>query len=409
MEPNPMTVHTTKWLGPGFTDNAAASFSFKKGLSRGNTSLSATYYQEPVATPTVFREWIPSGEVPLSPPTDFVTLAEDRVISLFGVTAAEVGAWQTTINGTNVCSIQQSTAYPYLFKVNNCRLTPFTPNPLASFWATTFTSKVNLLKSTIPFTYGTGGYRGVITRVANNGELSNGGLDIVFSQELAYVFDYDTGIFTLYQDDTRVTVTTPITILTPPAITCYIYKGTYGQFVGKPDLAWVNGTANNTVYMRNPGATVLIGTSVETDPSLALDVSGAAFIRDVVTQSLSTSSDRRLKENIRPFVMPRGILNLAPRLYNYIAKPGQTELGLIAQEVEELVPELVRESGGLKSLQYDRLGVLLLPLVKDQEERIETLETEMGELKELLTALLARQGTTTTPAPRRGSTLRHVA
>lgn len=399
MEPNPMTVNTMKWLGPGFTDNAAAAFSFKKGLSRGNTSLSATYYQEPIATPTVFREWIPSGEVPAAPPTDLVTLTDAQVMSTFGVTEAEVAAWQTTVNGRNVYCIQQSVAYPYLFKVNNCRLTPFTPNPLASFWSTTMQTKVNLLKSTIPFTYGTGGYRGVITRVANNGELSNGGLDIVFSQELAYVFDCDTGIFTLYQDDTRATVATPITILTPPAITCYIYKGSYGQFVGIPDLAWVQGQSN-VVYMQNPTDQVLIGTTTVTDPSLAMDVSGVAFIRDVITQSMSTSSDRRLKENIRPFVMPRGILSLAPRLYNYIARPGSTELGLIAQEVEELVPELVKESGGMKSLQYDRLGVLLLPIVKEQEERIKGMEEEMLEMRELMAAMLAKQGVSTI---RRGS------
>ena len=314
-----MTVNTMKWLGPGFTENAAAAFSFKKGLSRGNTSLSATYYQEPVATPTVFREWIPSGEVPAAPPTDLVTLTDAQVMSTFGVTEAEVAAWQTTVNGRNVYCIQQSVAYPYLFKVNNCRLTPFTPNPLASFWSTTMKTKVNLLKSTIPFTYGTG-----------------------------------------------------------------------------------------AVSLLNPSLQVLIGTSVETDPTLSLDVSGSAFITDITTQSLSTQSDRRLKENIRSYIAPKELLGLAPRLYNYISKPGQTELGLIAQEVEELVPELVRESGGLKSLQYDRLGVLLLPLVKEQEERIDTLETEVGELKELVTMLLVKQGTQGAPVPRRGSTLRHA-
>ena len=393
-----MTADTKNWLGPGFTTNNAAAFAFKKGMARGNTSLTATYYQEPIATPTIFRDWIPSGTVPLTPPTDFVTLTEEQVLAAFGVTTEEVAAWQTTVNGDNVCSIQQSTAYPYLYKVNNCRLTPFTSNPLASFSAITQTTKVNLLKSTIPFTYGGGGYRGVITRTVRSGELSNGGMDVVFAQDLAYVFDYDTGIFTLYAEDDSLAVISPITILTPPAITCYIYKGTYGDFIANSDLAWVNDTEHNTVYLQNPAAQVLIGTTTVSDPSLALDVSGSAFIRDVVTQSLSTSSDRRLKENIRPFTLPKGILGLAPRLYNYIARPGATELGLIAQEVEELVPELVKESGGMKSLQYDRLGVLLLPIVKEQEERIKEMETEMADLKELVAAMLLKQG-----VPRRRS------
>lgn len=397
-----MTTDSRKWLGPGFTANAVASFAFKKGMSRGNTSLSATYYQEPVATPTLFREWIPSGEVPLTPPTDFVTLTDAQVLSTFGVTETEVAAWKSTVNGTNVYSIQQSVAYPYLYKVNNCRLAPYTSNPIGAFWSMTLTSHVNLLKSTIPFTYGGGGYRGTITRTTNAGELSRGGLDLVLTQELAYVFDYDTGIFTVYHDDDYPTVLTPITILTPPAVTCYVYKGGYGQFLSGNDLAWVNSVDRNVVQMTNPGAQVLIGTTTVTDSSLSLDVSGSAFIRDVVTQSLSTSSDRRLKENIRPFVMPRGILSLAPRLYNYIAKPGATELGLIAQEVEELVPELVKETGGMKSLQYDRLGVLLLPIVKEQEERIKEMEKEMLEMRELMAAILLNQG-----FPRRRSMTRN--
>ena len=388
---NPMTTGSTQWLGPGFTPNNAAAFAFKKGLSRGNTSLSATYYQEPVATPTVFREWIPSGAVPANPPTDFVTLTEEQVIAEFGVTSTEIAAWQTTVNGENVCSIQQSTTCPHLYKINNCRLAPYVPNPLASFWATTFTTKVNLLKSTIPFTYGAGGYRGVVTRTGLSGELSKGGLDVVFSQDLAFVFDYDTGIFTMYQEDNSEAVASPITIMTPPAISCYIYKGGYGEFVGKHDLAWINGT--NVVYTQNPGAQVLIGTSIPADPSLVMDVSGTAFVRDVLSMSISTQSDRRLKENIRPFVLPKGILNLAPRLYNYIAKPGSTELGLIAQEVEEYVPELVKETGGMKSLQYDRLGVLLLPIVKEQEERLHAMETELTELRELMAAMLLKGGT----------------
>ena len=389
--PNPMTSDSTQWLGPGFTPNNAAAFAFKRGLSRGNTSLEANYYQEPVAKPTLFQEWIPSSPVPAAVPTDFTALTDGQISSLFGVTTAEIDAWRTTLDGSPAFSIERSASHPYLFKVNNCCLTPYTSNPQASYWANTATTNVNLLQSAIPFTYGTGAYRGVVTRTTPSGgtgpfPLSADGADVVLSQQLAYVFDCDTGIFTAYQDDTSPTALSPITRLTPPAITCYLYKGTYGNFTNPEDLVWA---ANTTAaYLTNPSLQVLIGTQTSTDPALILDVSGAAFITEIVTQSLTTSSDRRLKENIRPFVMPKGILNLMPRLYNYIAKPGATELGLIAQEVEEYVPELVKESGGMKSLQYDRLGVLLLPIVKDQEERIRVLEAEMAEMRELMAMLL---------------------
>ena len=379
-----MASNSVQWLGPGFTANNAAAFAFKKGLSRGNTSLEYKYYQEPISQPNIFREWVTSGSLPPAPPKDFVTLTREQIISQFGVTAEDVATWSPTLNGRLVFSIEQSAAYPYLYRVNNCLLTPYSSNPKASFWSTSFDTNVNLLKSAIPFTYGNGGYKGVIRRTLETRELSNNGMDLVYSQQLAYVFDCETGVFTIYQDDNMSTAVSPISTATPPAMTCYIYKGGYGEF------GWIKGAT--TVYLNDTNLQVLIGTRTASDPSLIMDVSGTAFIRDIVTQSVSTSSDRRLKENIRDYVVPKGILNLTPRLYNYIAKPGAIELGMIAQEVEELVPEIIRENGGTKSLQYDRLGVLLLPIVKEQEERIKRMESEILELKELVVAMMLKQG-----------------
>ena len=375
-----MASNSVQWLGPGFTANNAAAFAFKKGLSRGNTSLEYKYYQEPISQPNIFREWVTSGSLPPAPPRDFVTLTTEQIISQFGVTADEVATWSPTLNGRSVFSIEQSAEYPYLYRVNNCLLTPYSSNPKASFWSTSFDTNVNLLKSAIPFTYGNGGYKGVIKRTLATRELSNNGMDLVYSQQLAYVFDCETGVFTIYQDDTMSTVTSPISTATPPAMTCYIYKGGHGDF------GWIKGSS--TVYLNDTNLQVLIGTQTTSDPSLIMDVSGTAFITDITTYSVSTKSDMRLKENIREFRVPKEFLRLVPRLYTYIEKPGVVELGLIAQEVEGIVPHIVREQGGFKSLQYDRIGVLLLPVVKEQEERIQALEREVTDLKLAVLSLL---------------------
>jgi hypothetical protein len=135
---------------------------------------------------------------------------------------------------------------------------------------------------------------------------------------------------------------------------------------------------------------LLIGKSETSDPSLILDVSGAAFVETLITQNVSTSSDIRLKENIVAAPFNTAILNLEPRYYNYITKPDVKEYGLIAQEVESVAPELVKTVGGYKSVIYDRLGVHLLPIVKSQAERISTLEAEMAEMKQLLSTLLKK-------------------
>jgi len=380
MDTNPMASNSVQWLGPGFTANNAAAFAFKKGLSRGNTSLEYKYYQEPISQPNIFREWVTSGSLPPAPPKDFVTLTTEQIISQFGVTTEDVATWSPTLNGRSVFSIEQSAEYPYLYRVNNCLLTPYSSNPKASFWSTSFDTNVNLLKSAIPFTYGNGGYKGVIRRTLETRELSNNGLDLVYSQQLAYVFDCETGVFTIYQDDNMSTVVSPISTMTPPAMTCYIYKGGYGEF------GWIKGAS--TVYLNDTNLQVLIGTQTASDPSLIMDVSGTAFITDITTYSVSTKSDMRLKENIREFRVPKEFLRLVPRLYTYIEKPGVVELGLIAQEVEGIVPHIVREQGGVKSLQYDRIGVLLLPVVKEQEERIQALEREVTDLKLAVLSLL---------------------
>jgi translation elongation factor EF-1beta len=57
-------------------------------------------------------------------------------------------------------------------------------------------------------------------------------------------------------------------------------------------------------------------------------------------------------------------------------------VGLIAQEVEKVLPEAVSENqNGIKSLAYGNLVALLVECVKKQDERIEQLEETIENLK----------------------------
>ena len=66
--------------------------------------------------------------------------------------------------------------------------------------------------------------------------------------------------------------------------------------------------------------------------------------------------------------------------------PDELQLGLIAQEVEEVVPEVVFTSvGGYKGVSYQSLTGLLVEAIKEQRQeyqsQIDALRTEVEGLK----------------------------
>jgi hypothetical protein len=60
-----------------------------------------------------------------------------------------------------------------------------------------------------------------------------------------------------------------------------------------------------------------------------------------------------------------------------------TKVGVIAQEVEAVLPELVLESPetGLKSVAYSELTSVLINAIKEQQEIIEDLKTRITKLE----------------------------
>jgi hypothetical protein len=371
---------STGYLTPGFNVNSLLSYLFKKGLLRGNTSQEEKYYHEPIFRPSIFREYLATDKIPDAPPSDFVTLSHAQIKSVFGISDAEIESFQTKVNGTSVFSIEQSSSYPYIYRVNNMLMIPASNNPTHTFNGVSTKNRVNLLASTIPFTFSNGAFRGKFIRTDGTGELSNRGLDIVFSQYLAFIYDYELGIFAMHDDDKNARTKNPIGATKPPAVTCYLYKGSFGR------LGW--SLKNDAIVLDE--TRLLIGKSETNDPTLVMDVSGSAFIDDIIVNSMSTRSDARLKENILISPTHHGILDLEPRYYNYIAGSKTREYGLIAQEVERVLPELVRTQNDTKSVIYDRIGVALLPIVKSQQERIASLEREIDDLKILLSTFIRK-------------------
>ena len=74
----------------------------------------------------------------------------------------------------------------------------------------------------------------------------------------------------------------------------------------------------------------------------------------------------------------------------------EIQFGFIAQEFEEVIPELVKtDKDGYKSIDYVKLTPVLVEAIKEQQQQIEStkkenqqLKSELDELKTLVSSLL---------------------
>jgi hypothetical protein len=133
------------------------------------------------------------------------------------------------------------------------------------------------------------------------------------------------------------------------------------------------------------GGLVGIGTS---SPTAKLSVNGTA--NKPGGGSWAVFSDARSKENVLKYT--RGLeelMQLKPVSFTYKEEFGfgaETYVGLIAQEVEKVAPEMVKEVevGHLtdfKELDPNELTYMLINAVKSLNEKVEKLESEIAELK----------------------------
>ena len=108
-------------------------------------------------------------------------------------------------------------------------------------------------------------------------------------------------------------------------------------------------------------------------------------------------SDARLKVDIRPLNNALDtVLRLKGKQYRLIDESvDQTDIGLIAQDVEKILPEVVSQTeDGYKAITYQSLTAVLIEAMKEQQQQITALEKENQQLKtimaEQMDALLAR-------------------
>jgi hypothetical protein len=94
------------------------------------------------------------------------------------------------------------------------------------------------------------------------------------------------------------------------------------------------------------------------------------------------SSDKRLKDNIKTISNPISkILQIGGYTFNWNEKQdtykGQ-DVGVIAQEIEKVLPEIVEErENGYKAVKYEKIVPLLIEAIKDQQKQIDELKNKL--------------------------------
>jgi len=132
-----------------------------------------------------------------------------------------------------------------------------------------------------------------------------------------------------------------------------------------------------------------IGTKI---PNYKLHVNG-----EIACNTLHEASDIRYKKNITPIQTPlqkatqlEGI-NYEWRLEEYPEKnfPKGKQIGMIAQDVEKVIPEIVHtDNEGMKSISYDKITAVLVEAIKElkneNEKAIKELKDKNSQLKQII-------------------------
>lgn len=139
-----------------------------------------------------------------------------------------------------------------------------------------------------------------------------------------------------------------------------------------------------------------IGSHVDAQPAYSSSAIQMAFSSPSIIQTTALDSkkltqngvpvelnpsDIKLKTNIKPLKNSLDkVMDLRGVEYDRIDY-GWHEIGMIAQEVEKVLPDLVKEnSEGTKVLNYSHITAVLVEAIKEQQEQINSLKETVQEL-----------------------------
>jgi hypothetical protein len=116
-----------------------------------------------------------------------------------------------------------------------------------------------------------------------------------------------------------------------------------------------------------------------TNPTSKLHVQGNALISGIITAiDYDSASDMNLKKNIKPFENALDkVIQINGVTFEW-KKTNSQSAGIIAQDVEKVFPELVRD-GNFKTVNYNGLIGVLVESIKELKQEVEDLKSRLNE------------------------------
>ena len=162
----------------------------------------------------------------------------------------------------------------------------------------------------------------------------------------------------------------------------------FADFVANEHIDWTASSAGtihasnytntgDTTYTAGEGLQ-LVGSEFSMDGSYTGDFNVDGNI--VATADVTAYSDARLKRNVETISNAVDLVNCL-RGVNF-EKDGRHSTGVIAQEVEEFLPEVVHtDAEGMKSVAYGNIAGLLIEAIKEQQQTIENLQKQISDIQ----------------------------
>ena len=118
------------------------------------------------------------------------------------------------------------------------------------------------------------------------------------------------------------------------------------------------------------------------DGNKLLEVSNTGTL--TIADRLIELSSIRYKTNVESLTPALDkVLQLRPVYYTKIGGTGSTEIGLIAEEVAEIYPELIKydDAGQVDGINYTRIAPILIKTIQEQQELIKNLTKRIDDLE----------------------------
>ena len=131
-----------------------------------------------------------------------------------------------------------------------------------------------------------------------------------------------------------------------------------------------NFASSSNLYVDTTNSRVGVGTTV---PSTTLQVSGTITCTDI-----NSTSDIKLKENIHQIKDPlEKVLQINGVGFRW-KDTKEDAIGVIAQDIEEVIPEVVKNNDHTKTVNYNGLIGVLIEAIKEQQRQIEELKKQIN-------------------------------